>query len=135
MARNKKKPKGLGDVVEMFTETTGIKAVVKLVNGEDCVDCQERKDRWNRKYPNLRNARKFTKEESMSWVLFEEDRNNFLNKKGSLEINHILFVCKLFSDVLSLPYWKPSCFACRGTGQSIKVMIDKLDIVYNTYEE
>jgi hypothetical protein len=39
MARTKKKPKGLGDVIENITETTGIKKVVKAISEATGVDC------------------------------------------------------------------------------------------------
>ena len=42
--------KGLGDVVEKFTEATGIKALVKFVAGSDC-GCDERKDMLNYLFP------------------------------------------------------------------------------------
>lgn len=44
------KAKGLGDVVEKFTEATGIKAVVKFIAGEDC-GCEERKQKLNELFP------------------------------------------------------------------------------------
>jgi len=39
-------PEGLGDSLEWFTETTGIKAAVKFLAGEDC-GCDERKKKLN----------------------------------------------------------------------------------------
>jgi hypothetical protein len=49
MAR-KRKPQGLGDVVENITSATGIKAVVKAIAGEDC-GCDERKKKLNDLFP------------------------------------------------------------------------------------
>lgn len=46
--------KGLGDVVEVITEATGIKAVVELweeKTGKDC-GCEERKERLNNLFKN-----------------------------------------------------------------------------------
>ena len=40
-------PDGLGDVVEKFTESTGIKALVKEIIGDDC-GCDKRKDQLNK---------------------------------------------------------------------------------------
>ena len=133
--RSKRKPKGLGDVIENITEATGIKKVVSAVLGEDCVDCKERRDKFNRKYPILKNAREFLDEEKKQWIEFEQTKTLFLSKKGSLTMGNIIFVCKLFSDVLDIPYWQPTCFVCKGTANSLKEMIDKLDIIYNTYEK
>ena len=64
MARNKKKPKGLGDVVEMFTEATGIKAVVEAFTpeGVDC-GCSKRKEKLNKLFPIKTKANCFTKEQ------------------------------------------------------------------------
>lgn len=40
------KPKGVGDIVEQFTEKTGIKKVVKAIAGDDC-GCDKRKEKLN----------------------------------------------------------------------------------------
>tara|TARA_R100000655_G_scaffold91463_1_gene132191 strand:+ start:582 stop:740 length:159 start_codon:yes stop_codon:yes gene_type:complete len=51
------KMKGLGDVIDLATTVTGVKAGVKAVSkmtGKSC-GCEERRDTLNRKYP-------FTKE-------------------------------------------------------------------------
>lgn len=45
--------KGLGDVVESFTEATGIKNLVETVSektGRDC-GCKKRKEQLNKKFP------------------------------------------------------------------------------------
>jgi len=47
------KMKGLGDVINLATTVTGVKAVSKMT-GKPC-GCEERRDTLNRKYP-------FTKE-------------------------------------------------------------------------
>ena len=44
------KSKGLGDTIEKFTSSTGIKTVFKAVLGEDC-GCDARKDYLNKKFP------------------------------------------------------------------------------------
>jgi hypothetical protein len=49
----KSKPKGLGDTIENFTQTTGIKKVVDAVSeatGVPC-GCAARKDALNRIFP------------------------------------------------------------------------------------
>ena len=50
---HKESNKGLGDVVEKFTEATGIKKFVKFVAGDDC-GCDERKEKLNYLFPNYR---------------------------------------------------------------------------------
>ena len=111
--------KGLGDVIESITTITGIKSVVG-----DCVDCNERKERLNRKYPNLKNAREFTKTELKYW------RNFMKVRKALPEEKVILEICVLYSEILSLPYWKPVKFNHSGTITSVSNMIDKLDLIY-----
>lgn len=50
-AEKAKEPvKGLGDVVDKFTEATGIKKLVKFIAGEDC-GCEERKEFLNKLFP------------------------------------------------------------------------------------
>jgi len=44
------KSKGLGDTIEKFTSSTGIKRAVKSVFGDDC-GCGVRKDYLNKKFP------------------------------------------------------------------------------------
>ena len=48
------KSKGLGDTIEKFTSSTGIKTVVKAVLGEDC-GCDARQDYLNKKFLYRRN--------------------------------------------------------------------------------
>jgi hypothetical protein len=52
----KAKPEGLGDVVEIITEATGIKKLVKLFtpDGEDC-GCDKRKETLNKISTNYGN--------------------------------------------------------------------------------
>lgn len=43
---------GLGDTIYKITKATGIKKVVKTLNGgSDCEKCEERRKRLNKKYP------------------------------------------------------------------------------------
>ena len=47
----KKQWTGMGDVVESFTEATGIKKLVDFAaNGKDC-GCQKRKEALNKAFP------------------------------------------------------------------------------------
>ena len=48
--KKKKKLKGLGDLVERVTETTGIKRVVEGVTKGGC-GCDKRRDKLNEKFP------------------------------------------------------------------------------------
>ena len=127
----KKKSKGLGDVIENITSSTGIKKVVEIFTpeGKDC-GCDKRKDTLNRKYPNLKSANCFNKEQHDDWVKFKE----FRTLTDVIKHDRVLYVCKLYSEIFNLPYWKPSCFACSGTARAMSNMIDKLDLIHNTYE-
>lgn len=129
-AVSKRKPKGLGDVIESITEATGIKAIVEAFTpeGVDC-GCNKRKEKLNKLFPIKTSANCFSEQQHKEWKEFNEVR--------TIRITHeqILFICKLYSDIFNLPYWKPSCFACSGTVRSISTMIDKLDLVYKTYED
>ena len=50
MRKPRKKPQGLGDVVESITQATGIDKVVHAVLGDDC-GCDERKEKLNKLFP------------------------------------------------------------------------------------
>ena len=127
--RGKRKPKGLGDVIENITEATGIKKVVEAFTpeGNDC-GCDKRKEKLNKLFPIKTKANCFSEEQYKTWKEFKEVR--------TLRISHeqILMICEMYSNIFNLPYWKPSCFNCGGTARAIGTMIDKLDVVYNTYE-
>lgn len=126
---SKKKPKGLGDVIENITEATGIKKVVELFtpDGSDC-GCDKRKEKLNKLFPVKTKANCFTEEQFNNWKAFTEVRTIRITSE------QILMICKLYSDIFNVQFWKPSCYACSGTAKTISTMIDKLDIVYNTYE-
>lgn len=127
--RNKRKPKGLGDVIENITEVTGIKKVVELFTpeGKDC-GCDKRKEKLNKLFPIKTKANCFTEEQFNAWSKFKEV------KTKTIAHEKVLFICELYANIFNVPYWKPSCFACSGTAKTIGTMIDKLDVVYNTYE-
>ena len=126
--RSKRKPKGLGDVIENITEATGIKKIVEtFTEGKDC-GCDKRKEILNKLFPIKTKANCFTEEQYNIWSKFKEVKTKTINHE------QILMICELYSNIFNLPYWKPSCFACSGTAKTISTMIDKLDVVYNTYE-
>lgn len=52
MRKPRKKPQGLGDVIENITQATGInKEVVHAVLGDDCGCDNERKEKLNKLFP------------------------------------------------------------------------------------
>lgn len=46
----KSKAKGLGDTIAQITETTGIKALVHSIFGDEC-GCEERREKLNKLFP------------------------------------------------------------------------------------
>jgi hypothetical protein len=46
------KSKGLGDTIEKLTKFTGVKPLVKKMNGgKDCKPCEKRKELLNNRFP------------------------------------------------------------------------------------
>lgn len=50
MSEKKKELKGLGDLIERVTETTGIKKVVDNMSKGGC-GCSQRRDKLNERFP------------------------------------------------------------------------------------
>jgi len=74
--------------------------------------------------PKRMKPKKFTKKQKEDWKLFKLNRTVQLNKK------QLEYVCKLYAKIFNKPLWYP------GTNESTKpliLMIDRLDIVYQTY--
>lgn len=126
MARPKKKHQGFGDTVEAVLETTGIKKVVEIfVDGKDC-GCEERKQKLNELLPYKFKARCLTEEEFISWSEFIKVRS-----LKTMEWEQVVYVCDLYASVFSRQKWYP-CVGCSP--KPLLSMIDKLDKVYETYE-
>jgi len=124
MARPKKQ-KGLGDTIEAVLTTTGIKKIFEIfVDGEDC-GCDKRKEKLNELFPYRFKARCLTELEYNSWKDFKEVR--------TLKISwaQIVYVCDLYASVFSRQTWYP-CSGCSP--KPLINMIDKLDKVYDAYE-
>ena len=117
----KAKVEGLGDVVEVITEKTGIKKAVKAVFGDDC-GCEERKEKLN----NL-----------FSWKVecidkYEYDiLDDYFSKNSTVikpsewrklaEIARRIFNRRIENDM--------------GCGGCVREILSKLKKVYKTYEE
>lgn len=116
--RKKPQVEGLGDAIDKVTTATGIKKVVKAVVGEDC-GCEERRDRLNKKYPFLRDARMDEKQKGI-W-------NNIIVpgwKRGRLEGGEASALTKLFLDFgISKPAW-------RRCGSCAKKALQEMQAVY-----
>ena len=70
----------------------------------------------------------FTEQQNKEWEKFNEVRTIRITDE------QILFICKLYSDIFKLPYWEPVSLYSSGTLRSVTTMIDRLDLIYNTYE-
>ena len=126
MGRNKKKviieSGGLGTIIENVIKSTGLN---KFVDGKDC-GCDERKEKLNKLFPMRFKARCFTEDEYIGWKAFQEVRTL---KISSAQVDYI---CNLYASVFSKPIYKP-CVNCSP--KPLIDMIDKLDQVYETYNQ
>lgn len=114
-----KKVEGLGDVVANITKFVGI---------EPCEACQRRREKWNKMFPirEKRSMREMTEEEIKAWREFQKVRTLKLSNEQRK------FVCKIYSDVFGVPYYEP-CLTCDPS--PYLRMIEKMDLILNTYEE
>lgn len=116
---------GVGDTIEKIATKTGAKKLMEIfVQGKDC-GCDQRKEKINKLMPYRFKARCLTEEEYLSWKKFKEVRTLRLSWK------QIQYVCKIYSDVFNRLYWEP-CVNCSP--KPLMGMIEKIDLVYQTYE-
>ena len=113
-------PSGLGDSVEKFTESTGIKAAVKFLAGEDC-GCEERKEKLNELF-------RYNKPECL-----EEDEYNFLAEFFSAHKNVVTGIeqrklIKIYNRVFKARKQVTSCSPC------LKTLVDRLRQYFETYQ-
>lgn len=128
MARKKQvtiKSGGLGTIIDNVTEATGIKKLVEIfVDGKDC-KCVERKEALNKLFPKRFKARCFTEQEYKDYSKFVKERTIRLSSQ------QVKYVCELHSIIFNVSLWYP-CTTCSP--KPLIQMIDKLDKVYETYE-
>ena len=121
VVENKPKVEGLGDVVEVITEKTGIKAAVKAVFGDDC-GCEKRKEKLNKLFNwKVECIDKYEYE-----ILDEFFTGNPTVIKPSewrklAEIARRIFNRRIENDM--------------GCGGCVREIVSKLKKVYETYEE
>jgi len=128
MARPKKKHQGLGDTVEEVLETTGVKKLFHIfVDGKDC-GCEERKQKLNELLPYRFKARCLTEEEYNQWKAFKEVRTL------KMTWGQVIYVCDLHASIFKRGKWYPDCINCSGTVKALIAMIDRIDKVYDAYE-
>lgn len=120
MAR--KKSKGLGDTIEKVIKATGLDV---FVEGKDC-GCDKRKEKLNQLFPYRTKSRCFTEKEYNDWKEFTKV------KAIKLSAIQVKFVCELYASVFNRQIWYP-CSSCSP--KPMINMIDKLDLIYKTYEK
>jgi hypothetical protein len=119
---------GLGSDIKNVLEATGIAKVVEIfTNGKDC-GCDKRKEKLNTLLPKRYTARCLTEQEYNEWKVFRETRTL------KIQWHQVLYICKLYSQVFSKPYWQPECPSCGSSTKEMIKMIEMIDKVFETYE-
>ena len=118
----KKKPEGLGDVVEQITEKTGIKKAVEWIAGKDC-GCEERKQKLNEMFPK--------KPECLL-----EHEYNYLTEYFERH-NEKKFTSKDVYDLMKIHHrvlkFRPH--VCMNCNSGVKVMNDVVSNLKKLYEQ
>jgi len=117
----KRQSKGLGDTLEKVIKATGLDI---FVEGKDC-GCEARKEKLNQLFPYRFKARCLTEQEYKDWEQFTAVKTIVLNP------TQVKFVCELYASVFNRQVWYP-CSSCSP--KPLINMIDKLDLVYGSYE-
>ena len=124
--------RGLGDVIEVITKATGIKAIVEKVSdvlGVDC-GCDERRERLNNLLPRGRKqVRCMTDEEYIEYGEFMSTR-----KSGRLEADEVKFLMNMYTKIYNRKWRKVRCTQCALAGRVKEAMAD-LDRTYNSHNQ
>ena len=118
----KRKPKGLGDIVEDVIKATGLD---KFVDGKDC-GCDKRKEYLNNLFPIRYKPRCMNEQEYNDWKHFVEVRTIRLTAE------QVKFVANTYANLFSKPVYIP-CSSCSP--KPLIDMIAKVDTIYDTYEK
>ena len=123
-----KESRGLGDVVEAVTESTGIKAAVDFFtpDGKDC-GCSERKQALNLKY-NWKNVSCMQQSEYDWFTEFKKryEGATTINKLDIYELHRLYR--RLFRVNLKI------CANCPSAANVIKEAVKNIDKIYDSYE-
>lgn len=116
----KSKAKGLGDTIAQITETTGIKALVHSIFGDEC-GCEERREKLNKLFP-------YKKIECLT-----EDEYNYL-KEFNFNINQLTpgvqsQLLTIYNRIFNDKRQPTSCGSCWRS------ILDELKKVYNEYNQ
>ena len=131
-------PDGLGDVVEKFTEATGIKALVKEIIGEDC-GCDKRKDQLNKFSESFLSMFKRGKKPIQCFTpeLYEAYGNYVKTRSiNSWTEKDVKLVIDCYARVFATQYHsRDLCRSCQGSAKILFKLTEELDLVYNSYKE
>lgn len=119
----KNKAKGLGDTIAQITETTGIKALVHSIFGDEC-GCEERREKLNKLFP-------YKKIECLT-----EDEYNYL-KEFNWNVNQLTpgvqsQLLTIYNRVFNEKRQPTSCGSCW---QGILAELHKVYNEYNDYNQ
>jgi hypothetical protein len=120
-AVQEEKPDGLGDVVEKFTEATGIKKAVKWLAGDDC-GCDERKEKLNEMFPSL-------KPECLTQEEFEILTNYSKNNKSTFRHIEQVQILKIYNRVFHQNEKTTNCSPCfAGKYNKLMKILNEYDV-------
>jgi hypothetical protein len=120
-----RKPKGLGDRIEQFTEAAGIKAVVDWFSdatGVDC-GCEARKEKLNRLFPS-KNP-KCLEQNEYEWLT-----EFYARYKSSMSSQDQKQIAKIHARIFNHAYHIP----CGCNPKLWKQWIEELRSVYSEYD-
>ena len=122
--------RGIGDDIEKVFKATGIKALAKVILGDDC-GCEEKRDKLNAKYPrDVKALRCMTDEHLIAYKQYIESRT--LNIWNDADIT---FLTALYAHVFAIRYNPLDfCRGCQGTATKLLKITTQLDKVYKSYK-
>lgn len=123
--RKKKKSKGLGDSIEKFTESTGIKSVVKYVFdklGKDC-GCDKRKEKLNQIFKYR------TPPECLNESEYNYLTEFFKINKQTLKYDEQREILKISNRVFNERRELSTCGSC------VRELINQMKRLYDIYKE
>jgi len=115
------KSEGLGDTVEKVLEATGVSKVAKWLLGEDC-GCDERKTKLNALFPYRKPLCLLKDEHEYLQEWFSETRH-------SMKPTEQKELLRIYNRVFKVNMQPTSCGSC------LRDVMNKLEILFNTYED
>jgi len=121
MGRRKKNVEGLGDTIEQVFQATGIDKVAKWILGEDC-NCDERKAKLNELFPYRKP------------LCLQKDEHEYLQQwfsetRHSMKPTEQKELLRIYNRVFKVNMQPTSCGSC------LRDVMNKLEILFNTYED